>query len=337
MNKDALFPRRAQLGPARAEFFPRRARKEAVPRSVGRAAFALLAACTATAVAGPTPLGSSTVTVSYPTDADTATFSGARDYRGVYFPDATPLGSAPNIKVFSAVNVYGRRVNVSIQYPNVLADNESVVAHSFLKIDNYADYFPGIPADGVVTIHVAGIHFNEPVVLDESTFLFHTFWDTNQSDRLHHYYDHPHNLHTLTGSFRNTKEFYLAHEFVDDPAPHHVLGDLAPYVTITGQGTDTLDILAEIPYSMFKHLHEEGQTVPAGLPAPHGFLEPYHFHLEYVVRSVPKPATLLLLLVSAAMTARRRRRSPSPRGRGQGWALGITSPAESRPPDLTER
>ncbi len=259
--------------------------------------------------AGPTPQGESTITVSYPTtEGPTASFSGDRDYRGAYFPDATPLGTAPNIKVFQAVDVYGRRANVAAHDPSVLAESESLIAHAFLKLDNYGDYFPGIPADGVVTVAVENIHFNEPVDVDESTFLFHVFWDVNQSDQLHHYYDHPHNLHTLTDPFRDTEAFYMAHELVDLPAPHHVFGDLAPYMTISGQGTDTLDILAEIPYSLFKHLHEEGQVVPEGLPAPNGFLEPYHFHLEYVVSAVPEPATLALLGPIALLAFRRRSR-----------------------------
>jgi hypothetical protein len=253
---------------------------------------------------GPSPVGSSTITVSYPTHSGIASFSGERDYRGVYFPDATQLGSAPNIKVFSAgPNVYGRRVNVHNEYPEVIGDNESLVAHAFLKLDNDAVYFPGIPADGVVTLQVEGVQFDQPVFLDESTFLFHTFWDTEQSDQLHHYYDHAHSLHTLTDPFRDATQFELADEFVYQPSPHHVLGDLAPYITITGEGTDTLDILAKIPYSMFRHIHEEGQHVPDDLPAPHGFLEPYHFHLEYVVTAVPEPATLILLLAGGATMA----------------------------------
>jgi len=261
-----------------------------------------------TALAGPIPLGESTVTVSYPTDSGNPSFSTDRDFRGTYFPDALPLGDAPNIKMFQAVNAYGRRVNVASQFPEVIGDNESVVAHSFVKIDNNGDYFPGIPANGTVSVRIDNIRFSEPVRLDESTFLLHTFWDLNQSDQLHHYYDHPHNLHTLTDPFRNEEEFHMAHEIVTDPAPHHVFGDLAPLTTITGQGTDTLSILVEIPYEMFKHLHEEGQMVPDGLPAPHGFLEPYHFHLEYVVAAVPEPGTIILL-ATAVVAARFRRRA----------------------------
>lgn len=248
-----------------------------------------------TVSAQPIPIGESTVTVAYPTTGGSESFSADRDFRGTYFPDALPLDDAPNIKMFQAVNAYGRRVNVSNQFPDVIGDNESVVAHGFLKIDNNGDYFPGIPADGTVSVRIENIRFSEPVHLDESTFLFHTFWDLNQSDRLDRFYDHPHNLHTLTDAFRNEEEFRMAHEIVENPAPHHVFGDLGPLVTITGQDTDTLSILVEIPYEMFKHLHEEGQMVPDDLPAPHGFLEPYHFHLEYVVAAVPEPGSLILL------------------------------------------
>lgn len=260
-----------------------------------------------TALAGPIPVGESTVTVSYPTDTGNDSFSTDRDFRGTFFPDALPLGDAPNIKMFQAVNAYGRRVNVQSQFPQVVGDNESVVAHSFVKIDNNGDYFPGIPADGAVSVRIDNIHFGEPVHLDESTFLLHTFWDLNQSDQLMHFYDHPHNLHTLTDPFRNEEEFHMAHEIVTDPAPHHVFGDLAPFTTITGQDTDTLSILVEIPYPMFKHLHEEGQMVPEGLPAPHGFLEPFHFHLEYVVATVPEPGTMILLATAATALWLRRR------------------------------
>jgi hypothetical protein len=220
------------------------------------------------------------------------------------------LAAAPNIKAFSAVDVYGRRARVAISYPEVLAPDESLIAHAFLKLDNSQDYFPGITEGAAVTVEVEGIHFDQPVDLDESTFLFHTLWDTNQSNLLDQYYDHEHNLHTLTDPFRDTEAFHLAHEFVDLPAPHQVFGDLAPYITITGDGTDTLGFVAMIPYDMFRHLHEEGQMVPDGLPAPHGFLEPYHFHFEYVVSVVPEPTTLALLLPLALPAIRRSRRAP---------------------------
>lgn len=272
---------------------------------VGTLAVTTVGLC-GSALAGPAAVGESTITVSYPIEGGTASFSDERDFRGSYFPDAVPLGTAPNIKVFQAVNAYGRRVNVASQFPEVIGANESVVAHSFLKIDNNDDYFPGIPAEGTMTVRVDNIRFAEPVHLDESTFLLHVFWDLNQSDQLAEYYDHPHNLHTLTDPFRNAEEFHMAREIVDEPAPHHVFGDLAPLVTIGGQDTDTLNLLVNIPYAMFQHLMEEGQPVPEGLPAPHGFLEPYHFHLEYVVASVPEPGTLLLLLTAGLGAYRRR-------------------------------
>jgi len=274
-------------------------------RSGPVAVAAVVMVCAARVLGGPQPIGNGTITVSYPTAVGAATFSGERDFRGAYFPDATPLGAAPNIKLFSSVDVYGRRANVAVQFPEVLGPDESLIAHAFLKLDNANDYFPGITPNADVTVQVENVHFAEPVTVDRSTFLFHTFWDVNQSDLLQDLYHHPHNLHTLTDPFRDAEMFHMAHEFVDQPAPHQVLGDLEPYIEITGDGTDTLGFIAAIPYDLFRHIHEEGQEVPEGLPAPHGFLEPFHFHFEYVVTAVPEPTSLVLLASSLFLRLRR--------------------------------
>lgn len=92
---------------------------------------------------------------------------------------------------------------------------------------------------------------------------------------------------------------------------HQNLGDIAPYITLLGDGTDTIGFLAEIPYSLFAHPHEghagghHGDPYE-GLPAPHGFLEPYHFHFETLLSAVPEPMTLTLLALGAWVASGRK-------------------------------
>jgi hypothetical protein len=63
-----------------------------------------------------------------------------------------------------------------------------------------------------------------------------------------------------------------------------------------------------VPYERLRHFEDVGQEVPEDLPAPFGFLEPFHFHVEFVVSSVPEPGAAVLLLGGSFYALRRRRR-----------------------------
>lgn len=238
-----------------------------------------LAAVTAFAGGRPQPLGTSTTTISYQTTAGPVSFSGNRDYSGVGPTDATVLGAAPNIKTFNSVNSFGRRPLVT----GGLGADESVLAHAFFKIDVGGDYFPDLVEDGHLTITVTGIQFDQPVVVDESTFLFHVLWNGDQVDQLEHIYHHLHNQHTASDPFRDYEAFLNQGVFSTFPHPDHVLADVTPVFDCSA-GT-TLQFTLTVPYHLLQNLEEEGHHPPPGLPAPHGFLEPFHFHCEYVVRS----------------------------------------------------
>jgi hypothetical protein len=138
----------------------------------------------------------------------------------------------------------------------------------------------------------------------ESTFLFHTLWRDTQVDALFpHHYHHQHNLHTETNPFRDASDFSRGGLFSDSPT-NYVLADVSP--VFGGNGTRMLSLSVRIPYDLLKNLEEMGHShVPPGLPAPHGFLEPFHFHFEYIV--VPEPASLLLF--SPLLFLLRRRQS----------------------------
>lgn len=254
--------------------------------------------------AGFVPLGPANVSISYETAGGIQTFSDDRAFTGTGPTDATVLAGAPNIKVFNSQNSFGWRTQVpGAQYPG-----ESVLTTSFFKADNDVDYFPGILENSNVTVTVSGIQFSSPAEIDVSTFMMHTLWDADQVDLIEFPYVHVHNFHTATDPFRDFDAFVNAGVFTDFPHQGYALADFTPQ--FTGQGTTTLGFTVSIPYDLLKHLDEmhnhHGNEVPPGLPAPHGFLEPFHLHIEYIV--APEPSSLTLLAVTAGAIARRRRR-----------------------------
>lgn len=259
------------------------------------------------AAAPPVPIGNSVTTVTYETDAGLVSYSGIRNYNGLTPSDATILGEAPNIRSFNSANHFGRRTFLAQSNPafeHIIGPNETLLAHTFFKSDNDGDYFPGIVEGSAVTVTVENIRFAHPVTVVHSTFLFHTLWN-EQADQLDHPYHHLHNIHTQTDPFRDSNDFFSGGLFTDFPSPNYLLSDVAPL--FTGNGTDTLGMTMTIPYELFRHLDEMGHGhVPHGLPAPHGFLEPFHFHFEYAV--TPEPATWLLLGLLAPVALRVARR-----------------------------
>ncbi len=278
---------------------------------------------TASVLAGPHPIGNATITVSYPMmSGETYTAVESRNFNGTNPSDATNFGDASNMSMFSSVDVFGRRAHVAQIFPEVIAPTESLLTFSWYKIDNSADYFPDIAEDAMVTVKVEGIHFAEPVQFHEDTYLFHNLWDPAQFETaiLRGLFEtdmHGHYFHTLTDPFRNTDKFQQVPGEFSPPGEmeHQTFGDIGPMITLLGDGTDTIGFIAEIPYMMFAHPHEMhdhmGDPLPGdpyeGLPAPHGFLEPYHFHFETLVSAVPEPGSLTMLCLGALALTRRRR------------------------------
>lgn len=273
----------------------------------------------ATAWGGPVPIENSNITVSYMTTTGPVSFSGSRDFNGTGPFDATALGAAPNIRAFNSagdgVGVFGRRTaGVLLNNPahqNVLRDGESLVSNAFFKADNNQEFFPGLIQDGNVTVSIDNIRFAEPVQLVEDTLLFHVKWN-DQVNELDPSFIQTDDHHTFADSFRDLTDFQQVGLFSSFPTPNYVLGNDAIGWTIHGDGTDTLSIEAVIPYAVFRNLEEalEPRDVPPGLPAPQGFLEPFHFHIEYAV--VPEPGTLGLLSMGGLWLMQRRSRSRRP-------------------------
>lgn len=272
---------------------------------------------TAVVHARPIPTGMGTTTVSYMTHHSLESFSGNRNYSGTGPASATPLGAAPNIAAFNSVNSFGRRQLADNAFPNANVINdqsESLVTNAFFKINNNGDYFPDLEHDSNVTIKVENMTFSEPVTVLQNTFMFHTFWLSSQSDQIPpaETYLNLHNHHTAVVNFRDLEEFEMSGVFAHGGGHGHGgenagFGDVHPHITGDGTAGNPLSIELTVPYHLFASFEQVDQAVPAGLPGPQGFLEPFHFHLEYVV--VPEPATIGLLAVSALFVIVRRRRS----------------------------
>ena len=255
----------------------------------------------------PQTVGTSTTTFSYTTTSGDVAFTGNRDYSGTGPTDATQLDTAPNIRHFNSANMFGRRTfvfNSGPQFEQVLPETESLIAHAFFKVDNANDYFPDITSDSTITIEVANLTFDRPVNIDPSTVMLHTLWADPQVFQLSSPYFSLHGHKVPSSEFRNIGDFQTTGVFTDVPTPNYVLNSSEVDVEITGQGTTTLRVTATFPYSAFEHLEESGQSVPGSLPAPHGFLEPFHFHVEFVAQdgaAVPAASTWGLIAMTLAM------------------------------------
>jgi hypothetical protein len=262
--------------------------------------------------AAPLPVADGHVQLSYPTDAGPLSYQGDRPFLGANPFVPTNLDGAPNIGLFNSRAVFAWRNRVADFHPHVIAADETVISHAFFKINpqnqqnNGGEFFPGIMEDGHITIQ-ANMQFDQPVFVEENTFLMHVLWDIDQTEQLDHPYHHEHNCHSMTDPFRDFADFFSpAAAFADHPEPNYTLGTVNP--VIAGEGTDTLSVNFTFPYHMLMHLSEMGHMPPpAGLPAPHGFLEPFHIHFEYVVKSVPEPSILAILTLGGMAIARRRR------------------------------
>lgn len=277
-------------------------------RSIGLFAVCLMALLSSAALAtGPTPIGEADITFSYPMmDGMTYSVSDSMDFSGVGHEDAVPLGGNHQLSFFNSANNFGAR-NF---YPDAIGDNETVIAHAMFKgHDTHDDvYFHDMDVSGAVTLEVANIQFDQPTWILEDTLMLHKMWDADQVDQLPNFYINVSNYESLQDPFRDSDAFFPLH-FTDFPEPNYDFGGLAEHggiVSISGQGTTSLTLSVTIPYSMFRNFEDVDQDVPDHLPAPAGYLEPFHFHVEYVVSSVPEPASLCLLLAATPLVLRRR-------------------------------
>jgi cytochrome c peroxidase len=251
----------------------------------------------------PLPVGESTTTVSYTTatelGTETVSFSNSLDYTSQNVSDAVSLVDAPNIWSFNSLNAFGRRTMLAQNgMPVIDAELESLIAHAFFKGTIGDDYFPDLIENGSITIQLDTITFDQPVYLDDSTLMVHAFWKLEQSNELFEPYINIHDHHVPSGVFRDFDNF-SGIVFFEEPVPTYRLSDSAVDWTISGNGTTTLSLSVTFPYDLLKNFEEIGQVVGPGLPAPQGFLEPFHFHIEYLVTSDPATLRLPLLPVPA--------------------------------------
>ena len=188
-----------------------------------------------------------------------------------------------------------------------LLPGESLISHAFFKQDNGADYFPGLVNGSDITIS-STTNYSSPVQIVDDTVMFHVRWN-DQSDMLDPAYFNGDNHYTLTNSFRDLDSFLATGSFANLPVQTYILGSPVVQWNISGNGTDTITVDATFPYDALRNFEEDPNNPrdPMGLPAPGGFLEPFHFHIEFAV--MPEP-TVLAMLAGAAGLAVLRRRDP---------------------------
>jgi hypothetical protein len=257
----------------------------------------------------PVPLGSNLTTVSYDTASGPIGFDTTLGYHGpgASLNDIEYLPGSGTLGAFVAYNALGRRSLVVSQDPAAQAPNETLMRHGVYKynannqIDAASDFFAGVNVEGNVTLTIENITFDRPVQVRENTLLLHALWDIEQMDQLgvddqgqSRAYNSAHNHHLADG-FRNFGSFFLGGSpvFVNSP-PNYALSGIT--ATVTHDAPNVIDVNISFPYRLLTHLEDDGLGIPIGveLPAPGGFLEPWHFHLEYLV--VPEPSSLALLL-----------------------------------------
>jgi hypothetical protein len=268
----------------------------------------------------PQPVGTSMTTVRYDTATTPQSYGRSFGYLGpgAGLGDIVNIGGAPNLGGFIAFNTLGRRTAVLGEAPTAQAANETLMRHGFYKagvndqLNKGDEFFTGIDTEGNITLEVTGITFDRPVKVREDTFLLHMLWDGGQVDgwgldgdlnaRLFHT-----NNHHLVSGFRDFSDFFLGSNPVFKTNPdNYIAGTIAPVVTQTAP--NIIDVSLTFPYRLLTHLEDDGMGPPANppLPAPGGFLEPFHFHLEYLV--VPEPGAGALLAATTVLISRRSRR-----------------------------
>ena len=158
-----------------------------------------------------------------------------------------------------------------------------------------------------VTVNIGTMQFDQPVNVEFDTLMLHTKWNDQVASLAFPYIgtdDH----HTVTASFRDLDRFLQAGMFANFPDPNYSIDSPGIELLFTGLGTDALSLDLTYSYDLLKNFEESGQNDGslAGLPSPQGFLEPFHFHVEYVV--TPEPTSAALLLSGLFIGVRRRRR-----------------------------
>ncbi len=262
---------------------------------------------TAGPVFNPQPVGSSTMSIAYETNAGPVEFSGLRTHSGTGLSDISNLGGAPNVGAFSANNTLGRRP------ASAQGADETLMRHGFYKYDSSGlniadDFFPDMAPGSDITIAINNIEFDRPVQVQTDTALLHILWNIDQVDslglnaqNLPRAYLYGNNHHTVA-DFRDVPDFLNENVFHDNPVPNYNLGDIEP--VFTQSQPNTISVSLTFPYEIFRHLEDDGLGVPNGLPGPAGFLEPFHLHLEYLV--VPEPSAGMLLAIGAIALIRRK-------------------------------
>lgn len=235
----------------------------------------------------PEPIGTANITLRYlMADGEERVLTDVRDFSGRDHEDASPLDGDHHINCFFSVNAFGIRPDVR----GAIDHHEALLAFAFFKdhMDHSHDYFHDIASeDTIITVEISDIHFAEPVTVVGSTGLMHRFWDADQVDQLDDFYINLHGHGLSTDIWRDFNLFF-PNPFTNFPVPNYALGEMttAMSVEVEGSGTEVVTLRFAFPYRLFKHYEEQGQMVPPGLPAPFGYLEPFHFHFEIAVASM---------------------------------------------------
>lgn len=204
------------------------------------------------------------VRVSWPTIDGTDTVI-ERDMPYAGATDLVDVGH--NIRFYTTVG--GTRLTSGAGHPD-----GAIVRTGLYKVDPVKPFFERITEDGVVTIEMSNVRFNQPAGPHQGTVLHHLKYtladiaSCGLSASAMDQYNTQESDDTLKDKISETNARLGA---LDGNTSE---GHGSASTTLQDDGTISMTV--KIPYAYFRHVRDPWQRTTPGT-----FFEPYHFHVEY--------------------------------------------------------